>query len=102
MLDFLLETVFNPSKTYNLFWGIVIIGCIGSMIFNIRKEVKEYGSFEGNDIGAYVGISLIGFIPVLNAVLVIGVVILVLFMFISLLFERVFKNHKKGDDIDEE
>jgi hypothetical protein len=97
MLNFLLETVFNPQKTYNLFLWIDIIGGLIVMIFKIREEVKEYERIEGESLVGGIVLALIGFVPILNAVLVLCGVVLVVFIAISILFEHIFKNRKKEE-----
>ena len=99
MLNFLLETVFNPQKTYNLFLWLDVIGGLIVMIFKIREEVKQYERIEGESLVG--GIVLIGFVPILNAVLVLCGVVLVVFIVISILFEHIFKNRKK-EEVDKE
>ena len=101
MLNFLLETVFNPQKTYNLFLWIDIIGGLIVMAFKIRKEVKEYERIEGTSLVSGIALALIGFVPILNAVLVLCGVVLVVFIVISILFEHIFKNCKK-EEVDKE
>jgi uncharacterized membrane protein YagU involved in acid resistance len=97
MLNFLLETVFNPEKTYNLFLWIDIIGGLIVMVFKIRKEVKEYERIEGESLVSGIALALIGFIPIFNAVLVLCGVVLVVFIVISILFEYIFKNRKQEE-----
>lgn len=97
MLNFLLETVFNPEKTYNLFLWIDIIGGLIVMVFKIRKEVKEYERIEGESLVSGIALALIGFIPIFNAVLVLCGVVLVVFIIISILFEYIFKNRKQEE-----
>jgi hypothetical protein len=101
MLNFLLETVFNPQKTYNLFLWIDIIGGLIVMIFKIREEVKEYEKIEGDSLVSGIVLALIGFVPILNAVLVLCGVVLVVFIVISILFEHIFKNRKQ-EEVDKE
>jgi uncharacterized membrane protein YagU involved in acid resistance len=101
MLNFLLETVFNPEKTYNLFLWIDIIGGLIVMIFKIRKEVKEYERIEGESLVSGIALALIGFIPIFNAVLVLCGVVLVVFIVISIFFEYIFKNRKQ-EEVDKE
>mgnify|MGYP001641717584 CR=1 FL=1 len=97
MLNFLLETVFNPEKTYNLFLWIDIIGGLIVMVFKIRKEVKEYERIKGESLVSGIALALIGFIPIFNAVLVLCGVVLVVFIVISILFEYIFKNRKQEE-----
>lgn len=101
MLNFLLETVFNPQKTYNLFLRIDIIGGLIVMIFKIREEVKKYERIEGESLVSGIVLALIGFVPILNAVLVLCGIVLVVFIVISILFEHIFKNRKK-EEVDKE
>lgn len=101
MLNFLLETVFNPQKTYNLFLCIDIIGGLIVMIFKIREEVKKYERIEGESLVSGIVLALIGFVPILNAVLVLCGVVLVVFIVISILFEHIFKSRKK-EEVDKE
>ena len=101
MLNFLLETVFNPQKTYNLFLWLDVIGGLIVMIFKIREEVKQYERIEGESLVGGIVLALIGFVPILNAVLVLCGVVLVVFIVISILFEHIFKNRKK-EEVDKE
>lgn len=101
MLNFLLETVFNPQKTYNLFLWLDVIGGLIVMIFKIREEVKKYERIEGESLVSGIALALIGFVPILNAVLVLCGVVLVVFIVISILFEPIFKNRKK-EEVDKE
>lgn len=101
MLNFLLETVFNSQKTYNLFLWLDVIGGLIVMIFKIREEVKQYERIEGESLVGGIVLALIGFVPILNAVLVLCGVVLVVFIVISILFEHIFKNRKK-EEVDKE
>jgi uncharacterized membrane protein HdeD (DUF308 family) len=97
MLNFLLETVFNPQKTYNLFLWIDIIGGLIVMAFKIREEVKKYERIEGNSLVSGIILALVGFLPIFNAVLVLCGVVLVVFIVISIIFEHIFKNLKQEE-----
>jgi uncharacterized membrane protein YagU involved in acid resistance len=101
MLNFLLETVFNPEKTYNLFLWIDIIGGLIVMVFKIRKEVKKYERIEGDSLVSGIVLALIGFVPILNAVLVLCGIVLVVFVVILIFFEYIFKNRKQ-EEVDKE
>lgn len=98
MLNFLLETVFNPPKTYNLFLCIVVIGSLVSMIFNIRKEIKEHGYTSEGLVSGHVIVALIGFIPVLNGVAVVSAITFGVFTFISKKFECIFKKQQRKEE----
>ena len=102
MLNFLLETVFNPPKTYNLFLCIVVIGSLSAMIFNIRKEIKECGYTSEGLVSGHIVVALMGFIPVLNGVVVVSVITFGVFTIISKKFERIFKNRKEKKEVDKE
>lgn len=95
MLNFLLETVFNPPKTYNLFLCIVVIGSLVSMIFNIRKEIKEYGYTSEGLVSGHIVVALMGFVPVLNGVVVVSVITFGVFTIISKKFEYILKKKRK-------
>lgn len=97
MLNFLLETVFNPPKTYTLFLCIVVIGSLVSMIFNIRKEIRKYGYTSEGLVGGHVAVALTGLVPVLNGIAVVSIIVIGLFTIISKMFEHIFKNRKKKE-----
>jgi uncharacterized protein involved in cysteine biosynthesis len=71
------------------------------MIFKIREEVKEYEKIEGDSLVSGIVLALIGFVPILNAVLVLCGIVLVVFVVISIFFEYIFKNRKQ-EEVDKE
>lgn len=98
MLNFLLETIFNPPKTYNLFLCIVLIGSLVSMVFNIRSEIRKYGCTSESLVSGHIMVALMSFVPVVNGIVVVSVIVIGLFAIISKMFERIFKNRKEKEE----
>lgn len=96
MLEFLLNTVFNPEKTYTIFLiGMLIASFI--ILYWARKEViKDYGEVDcGKILAAPIIVAVIGFVPVFNAMVSIFLIIVVLYVLILSLLNYISKKTKK-------
>lgn len=100
MLEFLNNTVFNPEETYTIFLsGMWIASFI--ILYCARKDVIErWGEADyGKILPAPIVVAVIGLVPVFNAMVLILLIIVVLFVAISVLFDYISNKNEDRDKV---
>ena len=100
MLEFLLNTVFKPEETYTIFLsGMWIASFI--ILYCARKDVIErWGEADyGKILPVPIVVAVIGLVPVFNAMVLILLIIVVLFVAILVLFDYISKKNEDRDKV---
>lgn len=97
MLEILNNLIFNVEKTYSIYLTVLLISGIVTLFVNIMLEIKEYGKImdKKDCLEAPFSLFIVGFFPVLNALIVLAVIAFSLLYCISIVFEIIIKEIKK-------